>query len=126
VRARLLLILFFSSISLQELVSNIDKKMFVVGFRYQSRIDQHRLSCLNRFCSSALSSPPLVEHPAVWAKLVHEIVCLMAPAQGIHSPSFASRTLDLLAETLRSSAEGWRTGRFSIAFCGYAGRHRGR
>lgn len=50
--------------NIKELVSNIDKKMFVVGF------------------SSALSSPPLVEHPAVWAKLVHEIVCLMAPAQG--------------------------------------------
>ena len=71
--------------------------MFIVGFRCIVRAAIYRHQPSPHFntlaplipsfritvpFSAALTCSPLVDNPAVWAKLVHEIVCLITPKPG--------------------------------------------
>jgi hypothetical protein len=60
-------------------------------------------------CSSALTCSPLIDNPAVWAKLVHEIVCLITPKPG-EEPSAnsfvaANHTVLPSGQALKAGAE---------------------
>jgi hypothetical protein len=60
-----------------------------------------------RCCSAALTCSPLAENLALWAKLVHEIVCLVTPKPGEKVISARSASLNSHAITFRPSVEGW-------------------